>query len=183
MDNQELAQLPIFNAFNEKQIQQIEPLMVFCSFPADMVLFEQGDRADNFYILIAGEVALHFKPYDGPSLVMSKITSGDVFGWSAALGRDKYSAAAVTASETQAIKIKASDLKKLCAKDPIVGALFLDRLVGVISERLQISHQDFLNLFSYRINVNRDCKRRINLNGSENRFYAGRTDARVDRTT
>ncbi|HSM24006.1 MAG TPA: cyclic nucleotide-binding domain-containing protein [Anaerolineaceae bacterium] len=183
MDNQEIALLPIFNTFNEPQIQQIKPLMVFCSFPADMVLFEQGDRADNFYILIAGEVALHFKPYDGPSLVMSKITSGGIFGWSAALNREKYSAAAITTSETRAIKMKASDLKKLCAKDPVVGTLFLDRLVGVISEKLQVSHQDFLNLFSNRINVGRDCKRRIKLNGSENRFYAGRTDARIDRTT
>lgn len=172
MDNHEIALLPIFNTFNEKQIEQIRPLMEFCLYPADMVIFEQGDRADNFYILIAGEIALHFKPYDGPSIVMSKITAGGVFGWSAALNRENYSAAAVTISESQVIRMKASDLQKLCANDPVVGALFLDRLVGVISERMQNSHQDFLNLFSYRMNLDSDCKRRINLNGSENRIYA-----------
>lgn len=172
MDNQELAKLPIFNNFSVKQIQQIKPLMEFCSFPADMVIFEQGDRADNFYILISGEIALRFKPYDGPALVISKITPGGVFGWSAALNRESYSSTAVTTTEIQAIRIKSLDLKKLCSSDPVLGALFLDRLVGVISERLQESHQDFLELFSYRLNLDSDCKRRINLNGSENRIYA-----------
>lgn len=172
MDNQELAKLPIFNNFSVKQIQQIKPLMEFCSFPADMVIFEQGDRADNFYILISGEIALRFKPYDGPALVISKITPGGVFGWSAALNRESYSSTAVTTTEIQAIRLKSSDLKKLCSSDPVLGALFLDRLVGVISERLQESHQDFLELFSYRLNLDSDCKRRISLNGSENRIYA-----------
>lgn len=172
MDNQEIGKLPIFNNFTQKQIQQIKPFMEFCSFAADMVIFDQGDRADNFYILVSGEIALRFKPYDGPALVISKITPGGVFGWSAALNREFYSLAAVTITEIQAIRIKSSDLKRLCASDPVLGALFLDRLVSVISERLQDSHQDFLNLFSYRLNLGSDCKRRINLNGSENRIYA-----------
>jgi len=115
---------------------------------------------------------LHFKPYDGPSLVMTKITSGDVFGWSAALGRSKYSATAIAANEIKVIRMQASNLQKLCAIDPETAALFLDRLVGVISGKLRGSHQEILNLFSNGMNLNSDCKRRMNLNGSENRIYA-----------
>jgi CRP-like cAMP-binding protein len=172
MDNQELISLPIFNGFNPHQIQQIKPFMEFCSFPPDMVLFEQGDRADNFFILTAGEIALHFKPYDGPPLVIAKITPGGVFGWSAALQRATYSTAAVTISEIRTIRIKARNLQTLCVNDPETGALFLDRLVGVISDKLQGSHQEILNLFSFGMNLNSDCKRRMNRNGSENRIYA-----------
>jgi CRP-like cAMP-binding protein len=182
MDNQELISLPIFKRFKTHQIQQIKPFMEFCSFPANMVIFAQGDRADNFYILTAGEIVLHFKPYDGPSLVISKITPGGVFGWSAALRRASYSAAAMTISEINTICIKASNLQILCANDPETGALFLDRLVGVISEKLQDSHQEILRLFSFGMNLNSDCKRRMNLNGSENRIFTGRTDARTHRT-
>ena len=111
--------------------------MEFCSFPANMVIFEQGDRADNFYILTVGEIVLSFKPYDGPSLVISKITPGGVLGWSAALRRAVYSASALTNSEVNSFRIKASNLQILCKNDPETGALFLDRLVGVISEKLQ----------------------------------------------
>ncbi len=172
MDNQEIAQLPIFINFSQKQIQQIKPFMEFCSFAADVVIFEQGDRAENFYILTSGEIALRFKPYDGPALVLAKITPGGVFGWSAALNRKLYSSAAVATNEIHAIRINSWDMKKLCSSDPELGALFLDRLVGIISEKLQGTHQDLLDRFSYRLNLDSDCKRRINLNGSEKRIYA-----------
>ena len=172
MDDQELAALPLFKSFKLYQIQLIKPFMEFCSFPANMVIFHQGDRADNFYILTSGEIALHFKPYDGPSLVITKIASGDVFGWSAALGHTKYSATAIATGDIKVIRMQISNLQKLCEIDPETAALFLDRLVGVISGKLQDSHQEILNLFSIGMNLNSDCKRRMNLNGSENRIYA-----------
>ena len=172
MDHQELAALPIFQSFTPFQIQLIKPFMEFCSFAADMVIFHQGDRAENFYILTTGEIALHFKPYDGPSLVITKIVSCDVFGWSAALGHSQYSATAIATSDIKVIRMQAGNLLKLCAIDPETAALFLDRLVGVISGKLQDSHQEILHLFSKEMNLNSDCKRRMNLNGSENRIYA-----------
>ncbi len=172
MDHQELAELPLFTSFKPHQLQLIKPFMEFCSFPANMVIFHQGDRADNFFILTAGEIALHFKPYDGPPLVITKIASGDVFGWSAALGRNRYSAAAIATSNIKVIRIQACNLQKICAIDPDTAVLFLDRLVGVISGKLQDSHQEILNLFSNGMNLNSDCKRRMNINGSENRIYA-----------
>ena len=172
MDDQELAALPIFKSFKSYQIHLIKPFMEFCSFPANMVIFHQGDRADNFYILTSGEIALHFKPYDGLSLVMTKIASGDVFGWSAALGRSRYSATAIATSDIKVIRMQAGNLQRLCTIDPETAALFLDRLVGVISGKFHDSHQEILNLFSNGMNLNSDCKRRMNLNGSENRIYA-----------
>lgn len=172
MNYQELTALPLFKSFKPHQIQLIEPFIEFCSFPANMVIFQQDDRAENFYILMSGEIALHFKPYDGPSLVMTKIASGDVFGWSAALGRSKYSATAIPTSDSKVIRMQASNLQKLCTIDPETAALFLDRLVGVISGKLRDSHQEILSLLSNGMNLNNDCKRRMNLNGTENRIYA-----------
>lgn len=172
MEHQELAVLPIFKSFKPHQLLLIKPFMEFCSFPANMVIFHQGDRADNFFILTAGEIALHFKPYDGPPLEITKIASGDVFGWSAALGRKKYSAAAIATSDSKVIRMQASNLQKICAIDPDTAVLFLDCLVGVISVKLQDSHQEILKLFSNGMNLNSDCKRRMKINGSENRIYA-----------
>ncbi len=172
MDVRELALLPIFESFTPWQIQLIQPFMEFCSFPADMVIFQQGDRAENFYILTSGEIALRFKPYDGPALVITKLTFGDIFGWSAALGRTSYSAAAIANSDVKVIRLQANNLQKLCTIDHETTALFLDRLVGVVSGKLMDSHQEILNLFSNGMNLNNDCKRRMNLNGSETRIYS-----------
>ena len=172
MDNKVINSLPIFKSFKPNQIKKIKPLMEFCSFPADMVIFQQGDRAENFYILTSGEIALHFKPYDGPSLVITKISSGKVFGWSAALNRPTYNAAAVTINKITAIRMKASKLKTLCATDPDTASLFLNSLVEVISDNLNVSHQEILNLLSQGMNLNGDCGRRMDSDGNENRIYA-----------
>ena len=157
MDVQELASLPLFKSFTPRQIELIQPFMEFCSFSADMVIFHQGDRADNFYILTSGEIALHFKPYDGPTLMITKLTSVDVFGWSAALGHSSYSSGAIANSDVKLIRMQAGNLQKLCTIDQETTALFLDRLVGVISGKLQDSHQEIMTLFSNGLNLNNDC--------------------------
>ncbi len=172
MDVQEIASLPIFESFTPQQIQLIQPFMEFCSFPADMVIFQQGERADNFYILTSGEITLHFKPYDGPALVITRLTFGDVFGWSAALGRAAYSAAAIANCAVNVIRLQGGNLQKLCTIDNEITALFLNSLVGVISGKLLDSHEEILTLFSNGLNLNKDCKRRMNLNGSETRIYS-----------
>ena len=172
MDNKVINSLPIFKSFSPDQVKLIEPLMEFCSFPADMVIFQQGDQAEYFYILTSGEIALHFKPYDGPSLVITKISSGGVFGWSAALNRAAYNAAAVTIKEITAIRMEAIKLKKLCATDPETTFLFLESLVAIISDKLKVSHQEILNLINQGMNLNGDCGRRMDLDGNKSRIYA-----------
>ena len=157
MDLQDLASLTIFKSFTSRQLELLQPFMEFCSFPADMVIFQQGDRAENFYILTSGEIALHFKPYDGPTLTITKLTSVDVFGWSAALGHSSYSSGAITNSDVKLIRLQAGNLQKLCALDQETTALFLDRLVSVISGKLHDSHQEILTLFSKGLNLNNDC--------------------------
>ena len=157
MDVQELASLAIFKSFNLIQLKLLQPFMDFCSFPPDMVIFHQGERANNFYILTSGEIALHFKPYDGPTLTITKLTSVDVFGWSAALGHSSYSAGAIANSNVKLIRLQAENLQKLCAIDQETTALFLDCLVSVISGKLNNSHQEILTLFSKGLNLNYDC--------------------------
>ncbi len=157
MDLQELASLAIFKSFTTQQLKVLQPFMEFCSFPANMVIFQQGDRADYFYILTLGEIALYFKPYDGPSLTITKLTPVDVFGWSAALGHSSYSSTAIANRDVKLIRLQAENLQKLCIIDQATTALFLDRLVGVISGKLHDSHQEILTLFSNGLNFNNDC--------------------------
>lgn len=166
MNYSDIHSLSVFKAFTPYQLEVIEPFIEFCSFPADMVIFQQGDQAENFYILTSGEIALHFKPYDGPSLVISKITSDNVFGWSAVLKRETYSTAAVTTSEITAIRMSISNLQALCAIDPVLSTLFLDSLVGVITEKMKNSHQEFLALFNSGMNFGSESKRSTNGNGA-----------------
>lgn len=157
MENIQLSKFSLFNGFSDQQINQLKQLMEFCSLPPDMVLFDQGARTEYLYILLEGEVSIHYKPYDGPSLIISRILPGNVFGWSAALNRDVYSSSAKTNCKCSVYRIKNSQLSGLCSRCPETGALFLDRLASEVSERNENSHQEIHGLLRNGIDVNSEC--------------------------
>ncbi len=67
-----------------------------------------------------------------------------VFGWSAALGRGRYTSGAVCQEQSEALVISGAALRRLCEVDPETGVLILERLAEVIAERLQATHAQVL---------------------------------------
>ncbi len=151
----------IFDGLSREQLHSLEPILHPCQFPADLVVFEQGASAKYLYILTSGEVLVRYKPYDGPALTVARILPEGVFGWSAALGRDVYTSAAVTAQPSEAYRIRSSDLRTLCERVPDTGAIFLDRLAGVIAERLRNTHSEILAMLNQGVDRNGECSKRV----------------------
>ena len=137
MFRQEYARFAIFAGLSKCQIGQLLPYLRECWFPEDSLIFEQGQPAENLYILLSGAVIIRYKPYDGPPLTVARIEPGGVFGWSAALHRDVYTSGAFAHEKSQAFGIRGADLAVICADHPEVGAILLDRLASVIARRLQ----------------------------------------------
>jgi len=84
----------VFNNLDDKQYNEIQPFIHFGCFSKGDIIFQQDQSADNFYILTDGIVEILFKPYDGPELLVARLSAGSVFGWSAALGRSLYTSGA-----------------------------------------------------------------------------------------
>jgi CRP-like cAMP-binding protein len=172
MDTAKAFNLPLFSGFNEQQLSQLKHLMEFCSFNPDMVLFEQGSKAEYLYILVSGSVTIRYKPYDGLAINVANILPGNVFGWSAALNRLTYSSGAFTVEDSETIRLKRTDLQTLCQRFPKTGALFIDRLASVISERIKNSHYEILAMLQNNMDINSECWRRINKNAGKKRIHA-----------
>lgn len=164
--------LSIFADLNDKQVSQLKSMMELCSLPADMVIFEQDTVANYFYILVEGEISIRYKPYDAPPLVIARILPGDVFGWSAALGRKTYSSAAVATQNSKALRFRGNALQQLCDRCPKTAEVFLDRLARGISERLKYAHQDILDLLRNGFDTESECWRRINTNERKARIHS-----------
>lgn len=160
MFRQDYAQFSIFAGLDGNQIGQLSPYLVECQFPADSIIFEQGHPADHLFILLSGEVVVHYKPYDGPPLTVARIGPGGVFGWSAALRRDIYTSGASAVQESLAYRIRGSNLPVICSKYPETGGLLLERLASVIAERLRSTHTQVLGILTQGIDWNDNCSRR-----------------------
>jgi len=142
-----------FQGFSAEQIARIRPLFLLLYAPAGSVIFEQGEPADNLYVLICGEVAIRFKPDDGPADVIAHVRPEGVVGWSAALGNPHYTSSAVCTADSQMLRVRKSDLRQLCENYPETGVLFLDRLAALIAERLRATHPQLIALLEQGLSV------------------------------
>ena len=161
MYRQDLAQLSLFQGFDPGQLEQLIPMLKYQHFQPGETIFEQGKAAQHLYILLNGEVVVRYKPYDGPPLTVARIRSGGVFGWSAAMMRDSYSSGAQAAADSEVLQIAGFQLRKLCEKNPDTGSLLLNRLAGVIAERLQHTHTQIVNILTEGLDLDNNCDNRI----------------------
>ena len=124
------------------------PLLEPVNLAQNEVIFEQGRIAEHLYILLEGEVVVNFKPYDGPQLTVAHIHPGGVFGWSAILGRQVYTSIALAAVDSVAIRMRGEELRSLCEEKPQTGLAILERLAGVIAERLNSTHAQIFTMLT-----------------------------------
>jgi CRP-like cAMP-binding protein len=141
-----LEQFPLFDGFTEEQKALLRPLFVPSECHAGTVLFEQGEPALYFYLMVSGEVAIHYKPEDDQNIVITRIKPGGMVGWSAVIGRRSYTSAAICTEYTELLRVRGSDLQTLCLQHPETGNQFVDRMADVVAQRLESSHPQLLQL-------------------------------------
>jgi len=154
MFKHEFGQLSIFKDLDSHQLGLLDSMLEICSFSPQQVIFQQGQRTEFLYILLRGRVEVRFKPYDGPSLTVARIEPGGVFGWSTALNRESYTSSAHAIEKCEAYRISGTQLQKFCAREPATGKILLERLAGVIAERLNDTHTQILTILTQGLDSN-----------------------------
>ena len=146
MSNDIFDQLPLFEGIIPAQRVLLRQIFTPVDSYANTLLFEQGDPAEFLYLVVVGEVVVNFKPDDGPAITVARVQPGGVVGWSAALGSRAYTSRAECLVYTQMLRVRGTDLRKLCEQNPETGLLILDRLATVIAERLSSTHKQVVAL-------------------------------------
>ena len=98
------------------------------------ILFDAGDPANHFYVLIKGRVKLSLGK-DGPVVYTAK-HPGEVIGWSSLVGREDYSASAECTQSTKLLKFDRDSFIKILEKNPANEALLFKRLAEMLGNRL-----------------------------------------------
>ncbi|OGO04350.1 MAG: hypothetical protein A2Y60_03185 [Chloroflexi bacterium RBG_13_54_9] len=102
-------------------------------------IFEEGDVAENLYLLDEGKVNLTMEvgPYPLPAAVVETVTKGGVFGWSALVVPHILTHSAICVERCRVITIKGKELTNLMDDEPGIGYEIMNGLVRVISSRLR----------------------------------------------
>jgi CRP-like cAMP-binding protein len=91
------------------------------SLRAGDVVFRRGDRAEDFYVLLEGQVSLRLPRAGGVTLLIDEAREGAVFGSCVCLERDTYTLSAQCTLDSRLLKIRASILKQLMDRDKVIG--------------------------------------------------------------
>jgi CRP-like cAMP-binding protein len=134
-------QIPLFRDLEIQQYSLLEPLFDRYTCPADTVIFEQGEQAAFLYLLLSGSVSIQYKPDDGPTLSVTRLKPGDIFGWSAVIGSASYTSGVRSLDPVQALRIRAEDLKQLRLVHPEISGIILDRFARAVSPRWEDADQ------------------------------------------
>jgi CRP/FNR family transcriptional regulator, cyclic AMP receptor protein len=118
-----------------EQFDLLAPRFLPFTVPPKTVIFEQGDRAEYLYLILDGIVAIEYKPYDGPKIIVTHLHAGDVFGWSSVVGGETYTTSIVSESAVEAIRIRGAELIELCKEHHDAGCAILEKLAEIVSPR------------------------------------------------
>jgi len=98
------------------------------------VLFNEGDPAKHFFVLLKGRVKLSLGE-KGPVVYMVR-QPGEIIGWSGLIGRDRYSASGECMEDTNLLKFNRDVFLDILTKYPRNEALLFKRLAEMLGNRL-----------------------------------------------
>jgi len=151
-----IEKLSIFQGFSPRQLKMLLPLFTLYHELMGAVLFEQGDPVDYLYVVADGEVAIHYKPEDGPSLAIARVRAEGVIGWSAAIGNPYYTSTVICATDCEILRLRSAALRRLYEEDPETGKMMLERLAALIEARLRSNHPQLMALLEQRLTLKLD---------------------------
>ncbi|HEX6033084.1 MAG TPA: cyclic nucleotide-binding domain-containing protein [Anaerolineales bacterium] len=141
-----MNRIAVFQELDEDVIELLSPLFETFSCEPGAVIFQQGDQAEFLYLVIDGKVDMSFKPYDGNSITISHVGRGGLFGWSAVVGRDRYTSTAIAIGDVKAFRVHGNDLRRFCREHPEAGKVILERLADGVSSRWKDAHKQVQSL-------------------------------------
>jgi CRP/FNR family transcriptional regulator, cyclic AMP receptor protein len=142
-----ISEHPFFKGMAEKHIQFIASCAKNVRYDEGQVIFREGDPADQFYFVREGLVAVELMiPQRGFTTVQT-VAAGEMLGWSWLVSPYRWHFGARTLQATRAFAFDAKCLRAKCEEDHDLGYELLKRFTHVVSERLEATRLQLLDMY------------------------------------
>ncbi len=138
-----LRKQPFVQGMHDRHVDQLGELARSVSLERGRVLFGEGEESPEFYLVLAGMVALEIAPPSG-IFRLDTLGAGDELGWSSVMGGKTVFQARVL-EEAKALAFDAAALRALCEKDTAFGYELMRRLLSVVADRLQVTRHHLMD--------------------------------------
>ena len=157
LSKEDLNEIVMIAHLTDDMRERLAQITDVLNFDRDEILFREGEPADRFYMLRAGNVLLEQRISDKVTACVGSVKPGFSFGWSAMVDNGVYTTEAVCIEPSEIYSFKREKINKLFEQDPRMGFLLYQRLLEIIKKRLDYrtgqfrqaieDHPDMQNLF------------------------------------
>ncbi|MEW8001682.1 MAG: cyclic nucleotide-binding domain-containing protein [Candidatus Thiodiazotropha sp.] len=141
-----LRHATFFEAMSDHHLRTMLSLGRMIRVTPGTTLFQQGDGADRFYLLVSGRVELWYCSSEGKVcfFLNSLENPGQAFGWSAVVDPRHYQVSAIASDSVCALVFSADSLTALCHQDPLFAGELMERVIWLIGNRLRMARTQLI---------------------------------------
>jgi CRP/FNR family cyclic AMP-dependent transcriptional regulator len=133
-----LRSVELFQGLSAPQFERLASLGQRLSFGTDEEVFHQGSVGDRMYVIVGGQVEIHFDQAGVPPLYLG---SGQIVGEMALLDQGTRSATVISvADDTEVYSITNTDLMALCQQDTAIGFILMRNMALDLSFKLRVKN-------------------------------------------
>lgn len=132
-----LAAHPFLHGMSGDHLALIAAAASDVTFQAGHRLFEEGGRADGFWLIRSGQVALDLHVPGEGRVRIDTIGIGELLGWSWLFPPHQWAFGAVAASPVEAFEFDGQAVRASCASDHTFELEVTQRVARVLAKRLQ----------------------------------------------
>lgn len=112
-----LKKIHLFHGLEEEEFAAIAAELDEVNYPAGSVIFEQGSKADSFYLIYGGSVRI-VRKQNRQEFQLARLVREDYFGEMALIEKRPRSATVVALTDTSLLVISRADFEKLFKQKP-----------------------------------------------------------------
>ena len=142
-----LKEHPFFHDMRQEFIAELAGCASNVRFKAREIIFQQDDKANHFYIIEAGKIAIDLSTPGRGVLTIETLGEGKVLGWSWLFPPYEWQYGARAVEETKAIAMDARCLRGKCETDPALGYDLMKRFSAIMLRRMQRARLQLIDMY------------------------------------
>lgn len=142
-----LAEHPFFQGLSPDDIQLLTGCAANVVFKAGETIHQEGDAANEFYVIRQGKVALEIYLPERGHIVIQTVGAGEIFGWSWLIPPYQWRFDARAIELTRALALDGKCLRNKFEANPRLGYELLKRVTHVFAERLLTTRLQLLDVY------------------------------------
>lgn len=140
----ELKKIRLLENLNDSMLGKMLPFTQMHLFGDRAVIFEEGQHAENFYMLMKGKVVLEVEASESIMFSLESIKPGYSFGWSALVRGSSYSSHAICVEPSEVMAIPGSRFMQLLEENHSMGYRVMQGIITILKKRLERRTEQFL---------------------------------------